>query len=172
VSRTPEAYDAAQIQTPVAPEEGRMKRLTIIYLALAVIAFIVMQPAVHAQSDTVAAITKLENDNVKADLAGDRAWSEKYLADDYLACDSDGKWFTKADILKLLNDSKNNNFKNEKISDLKVRVYGSTAVATYQDIYDATLEGKHHMGSVQSTDVWVKTGSDWKLVSSQNTTIK
>ena len=147
---------------------------TIAYVALATLAVFLTAPIVQAQSsgDTVAAITKLENDGVKSDLAGDRAWPEKYLADDFLACDSDGKWLTKTDILKMLADPKNNNFKSEKISDLKVRVYGNTAIATYKDTYDAQVEGQHRMRSILATDVWVKVGSDWKEVSSQGTTTK
>jgi hypothetical protein len=142
-------------------------------LALTVFAFIPMQPGVYAQSsDTIAAITKLENDGVAADLSNDRAWSQRYLADDFLACNSEGRWFTKSDILKLFDDPKNNNTKSEKITDLKVRVFGNTAIATYKDTYEDTLEGKHRMGSVQSTDVWVRMGSEWKEVSSQNTTTK
>jgi hypothetical protein len=69
-------------------------------------------------------------------------------------------------------DIKNNKYNSEKISDLKVRVYGNTAVATYKDTYDAMVEGQHRARSVLSTDVWVKMDSDWKQVSSQGTTTK
>jgi hypothetical protein len=152
-----------------------MKLIKIaIYAALgAAVAFIPMRLA-HAQSsgDTVAAITKLEDDSVKADLASDRSWPEKFLADDWIGCDSNGKWFTKAEVLKMVADIKNNKYNSEKISDLKVRVYGNTAVATYKDTYDAMVEGQHRARSVLSTDVWVKMDSDWKQVSSQGTTTK
>jgi len=151
-----------------------MNRIKIVvYTALAVVVFIPVQ-SLYAQSssDTVAAITKLENDSVKADLAADTSWAEKFLADDWMACDSEGKWYTKAESLKEMADTKNNNFKSEKLTDLKVRVYGNTAVATYKDTYDAMVQGQHRARSVASTDVWVKTGSDWKLVSSQGTTAK
>jgi len=35
-------------------------------------------------------------------------------------------------------------------------------VATYKDTFDALLDGQHPVGTVISTDVWVKMGSDWK----------
>jgi hypothetical protein len=142
-------------------------------VALAVVVFIPVQ-SLYAQSgsDTVAAITKLENDSVKADLAADTSWAEKFLADDWMACDSEGKWYTKAESLKEMADTRNNNFKSEKLTDLKVRVYGNTAVATYKDTYDAMVQGQHRARYVASTDVWVKMGPDWKLVSSQGTTTK
>ena len=152
-----------------------MKSINVVlYAALAAMVALVALQGLRAQSsgDTVAAITKLENDSVKADLAGDVAWTQNILAQDWMGCDSEGKWYTKADMLKILADKKNNKFNSEKIADLKVRVYGNTAVATYKDIYDAIVEGQHRARSVASTDVWAKMGSDWKLVSSQGTTTK
>lgn len=150
-----------------------MNWIKVVIYTVVVIVFIPLESA-HAQSssDTVAAITKLENDSVKADLAADTSWTEKFLADDWMGCDSEGKWYTKAEALKLMADTKNNNFKSEKLTDLKVRVYGNTAVATYKDTYDAMVEGQHRARSVASTDVWVKMGSDWKQVNSQGTTTK
>ncbi len=127
---------------------------------------------VQANADVVAAITKLENDQVKADLAQDKSWSEKYLADDWMGCDSGGKWYTKADVLKMFADPKNNNYKSEKVSALKVRVYGTTAVATFTDSYEGTVAGEHRVRTILSTDVWVKIGADWKLVSGHSTPTK
>ncbi|PYU31188.1 MAG: hypothetical protein DMG31_12695 [Acidobacteria bacterium] len=145
----------------------------VIFTALAVVVFIPVQSlSAQSSSGTVAVITKLENDGIKADLAADSSWAEKVLADDWMGCDSDGKWYTKADILKMIADTKNNKFNTEKLTDLKVRVYGNTAVATYKDTYDALVEGQHCVRSVLGTDVWVKIGSDWKQVSSQGTTTK
>jgi hypothetical protein len=125
-----------------------------------------------AGEDTVAAITKLENDSVKADLAGDRAWTENFLAADWIGCDSNGKWYTKADVLTMLADTKNNKYNSEKMTDLKVRVYGNTAIATYKDTYDAVVAGEHRARSILDTDVWVKMAAGWKQVSSQGTTTK
>ena len=72
----------------------------------------------------------------------------------------------------MMADTKNNKFSSEKLTDLKVRVYGNTAVATYKDTYDALVQGQHRVRSILGTDVWVKIGSDWKQVSSQGTTTK
>jgi len=149
-----------------------MKQI-VIYAVLTVVGLIPLQ-SIRAQStgDTVAAITKLENDSVKADLAADTSWEEKFLADDWMGCDSRGSLHTKAESLKDMADTKNNKFNSEKLTDLKVRVYGNTAVATYKNTYDAVLDGQHRAATIISTDVWVKMGSDWKLVTSQNTTTK
>jgi hypothetical protein len=152
-----------------------MNRMKVaIYAALAVVVALVPIVAMRAQtgSGTVEAITKLENESVKADLAGDNSWGEKYIADDWMACDSSGKWFTKDDMRKMMADTKNNKYSSEKMSDLKVRVYGNTAVATYTDSYDAMVQGEHRTRTILDTDVWVKMGADWKEVSSHATTKK
>jgi len=47
--------------------------------------------------------------------------------------DSDGTYYTKAELLKLMADTKNFKTNSEKLSELKVRVYGNTAVATYKE---------------------------------------
>lgn len=124
-----------------------------------------------AADDATAEITAIENATVKADMANDKAFYEKTLASDWTGGDSSGKWYTKASMLKLMDDSKNNKFNSEKLSDLKVRTYGDTAIATYKDTYDATVEGKHRMRTVISTDTFVKQGGTWKLVAGHSSTV-
>ena len=103
-------------------------------------------------------------ENLELALAGDKSFTEKYVADDWVGCDSNGKWFTKPEVLKMLADPKNNKYNSEKLSDLKVRVYanGNTAVADYADSYDGIVAGEHRTRTILATDVWVKIGSDWK----------
>jgi hypothetical protein len=145
----------------------------MVYAVLAVVVLTPMSLAyAQSSSDTVATITKLENDSVKADLASDTVWAEKFLADDWMGCDSEGKCYTKAEGLKLIADTKNNKMNTENLSDLKVRVYSNTAVATYKDTYDALVRGQHRARSIVVTDVWVKMDSNWKQVSTQGTTTK
>ena len=86
--------------------------------------------------------------------------------------DSDGVWYTKAEALKLMADTKNNKTNSEKLSDLKVRVYGDTAVATYKDTYDSLFKGEHRSRAVISTDTFVKIGGDWKLVATHSAVAK
>jgi hypothetical protein len=125
-----------------------------------------------ANSDAVAAVTKLENDGVKADLAGDKSFYEKVLADDWSGGDSSGAWFTKAEMLKMMADTEHNKMNSEKISELKVRVYGNAAVATYKDTYDALIKGEHRARAVIGTDTFVKMGGEWKQVASHASTAK
>jgi hypothetical protein len=145
-------------------------RNAVLWISLIVVAMLTALTATMAQTggnaDAVAAVTKLENDGVKADLANDKAFFEKVLADDWTGGDSGGTWFTKADVLKLMDDPEHNKTNSEKISELKVRPYGNTAIATYKDTYDSLLKGEHRARTVIGTDTFVKIGGDWKMVAS------
>src|SRR6266481_5801190 len=55
----------------------------------------VTQAQTRADADVVTAISNLENDAVKADLAGDAAFYQKFLAEDWTRGDSDGTFYTK-----------------------------------------------------------------------------
>ena len=114
-------------------------------------------------SDTMAAITQLENDSVKAYLANPRQYIEKNVADDFVGGTSFGKWETKADMLK---DAANPANKTNSMTarDMKVHAYGNTAVARYTLAYDDTYNGEHRARSVLCTDTWVKQSGAWKQV--------
>jgi ketosteroid isomerase-like protein len=125
-----------------------------------------------AQTDIVTTISNLENDAVKADLAGDADFYQKVLAEDWTRGDSDGTYYTKAGLLKLMADTKDIKTNSEKLSELKVRVYGSTAVAIYRDTYNIQIKGEHRAHSIIATDTFVKMGSEWKQVASHGSESK
>jgi ketosteroid isomerase-like protein len=144
-----------------------MKKLMLTMFALAVMLTAVSSVAsMKKQSDAevVAAITQMENDGVKADLAGDSSFIEKNYADDFTGGFSGGRWETKESMLADAKDTANNKMTSEQISDLKVRVYGDTAIATYKDSYDAMMRGEHRVKTVISTDTFVRQHGVWKLV--------
>jgi predicted heme/steroid binding protein len=113
--------------------------------------------------DNVAAITKLENDAVKADMAVDSSFYDKLLADDWTGGTSRGTFDTKQSFLADMKDPKSK-MNSEKVSDIKVRSYGDAAVATYTNTYDAMMKGKHYARTVVCTDFFQKQGGDWKQI--------
>jgi hypothetical protein len=124
------------------------------------------------EADAVTAISNLENDAVKADLAGDPAFYQRVLAEGWTRGDSDGTFYTKADLLGLMSDAKNIKTNSEKLSELKVRVYGNTAVATYKDTYDILIMGQRRAHTIVATDTFVKIDSEWKQVASHGSETK
>jgi hypothetical protein len=148
-----------------------MKKLMLTILALAVMLAAVSSVAsMKKQSDAevIAAITQMENDGVKADLAGDSSFIEKNYADDFTGGFSGGRWQTKESLLTDAKDTANNKMTSEQISDLKVRVYGDAAIATYKDSYDAMIRGEHRVKTVISTDTFVRQHGVWKEVASHS----
>jgi hypothetical protein len=132
----------------------------------------VTRAQIGTEADAVTTISNLEDDAVKADLAGDPAFYQKVLAEDWTRGDSDGTYYTKADLLKLMADAKNFKTNSEKLSELKVRVYGNTAVATYKDTYDILIMGERRAHTIIATDTFVKTGDGWKQVASHGAEAK
>jgi hypothetical protein len=148
-----------------------MKKLMLMIFALAVLLPAVSSVASmkkQSNAEVVAAITQMENDGVKADLAGDSSFMEKNYADDFTAGFSGGRWETKESMLADAKDKANNKMTSEQISDLKVRVYGDTAIATYKDSYDAMIRGDHRVKTVLSTDTFVRQHGVWKWVASHS----
>src|SRR5712672_3781961 len=148
----------------------------VLWVSLFVIALLAGLSVTRAQTtvktDAVTAISNLENDGVKADLAGDPAFYQKALAEDWTRGDSDGTYYTKAEFLKLMADTKNIKTNSEKLSELKVRVFGNTAEATYKDTYDILIKGEHRAHTIIATDTFVKIGSEWKQVASHGSEAK
>src|SRR6202166_2597310 len=152
---------------------AKTSALWISLLGIALLAGLsVTRAQTMAQTDIVTAISNLENDAVKADLAGDADFYQKVLAEDWTRGDSDGTYYTKAELLKLMADTKNIKTNSEKLSELKVRVYGNTAVATYKDTYDLMIKGERRDHTIIATDTFVKKGGEWKQVASHGSEAK
>ena len=151
----------------------RLLSVTLSFSTLALLSLLLIIAA-KANSDlaAVAAITKIENDTVQADLANDRSFFENLLAEDWTFGDSGGFWLTKAELLKSFAHRANTKTSFERISDLKVRVYEGTAVATYRDTFDGVFNGEHRGGTVISTDTFVEIGGEWKEVASHSCLVK
>jgi hypothetical protein len=116
--------------------------------------------------------TQLENDESKATLAGDTSFVQKNFADDWTGGFSGGIWTTKESMLADAKDSANNKMNSDQISDLKVRTYGDTAIATYTDTYDGMVRGEHRVKTVLTTDTFVRQNGQWKQVASHSSVAK
>jgi hypothetical protein len=115
-------------------------------------------------SDVVAAVTKLENDQVKAALENDMSFTKMNLADDLVEGTSFGEWLTKASLVADAGDPAKNKTNSMTISDLKVSSHGDVAIARYLNTYDDLYHGQHRSRSVICTDTWAKENGAWKLL--------
>jgi ketosteroid isomerase-like protein len=150
-----------------------MKKL-VVALCLSLVVVAALSVLVHAQksktanNNAVAAITNIENEGVKADLAGDASFYQKHLADDWTGGTSFGTWDTKQSVLQDMKEPSKNKTNSEQMSDLKVRADGNVAVATYKTTYDAIIHGQHQSRTVITTDVFQNQNGTWKEVASHS----
>ena len=150
----------------------RLIKSTLVMLAV-VLAFSTFTATALGQTNSsdaasVATITQMENASVKADLAGDSSYVQKNYADNFTGGTSWGNWETKQSILADMKDSKSNKTNSESISEVSVRVYGDTAIATYRSTYDSVYHGEPRARTILSTDTFVRQNGSWKQVASHS----
>jgi|SRR5262245_39139050 len=115
-------------------------------------------------------ILKLENDWSTAWQKKDAAFFQKLWADEYLSTDQDGATFTKAQDLANL-AAAGTSQTSFALTDMKVHVYGDTAVVTGLNTIKATFKGKDTSGAYRFTDVFVKRDGRWQVVATQSSMI-
>lgn len=142
--------------------------LTVVFAVSAFTTGAIGKTPSATDSNSVAAITQLVNASVKADIAGDSSFIEKNYAENFTGGSSWGNWETKQAILADMKDSKNNKTNSEAISDLNVRVYGDTAVATYTSTYDTLYHGDHRARTILTTDTFARQNGSWQEVASHS----
>jgi ketosteroid isomerase-like protein len=115
-------------------------------------------------------LKKLETDRAAAAVKGDVATLEKQTSDDYTFINLYGQMSDKAKMVNAFKTGQTKLTSNE-LSDMKVRVYGSTAVITGKAEVKGTLVGKDTKGEVMFTRVYVKKGASWQSVAFQQTLV-
>jgi hypothetical protein len=138
--------------------------IAVVALAVCVGMFLPVVKSQTGGSDAVAAVTKLEHEQVDAALKNDISFTKKYLADDAIQGTSFGEWLTKDSLIADAADPAKNKTNKMAITDLKVTAHGNVAVARYTDTYDDVYHGTHRARSVICTDTWVHGDGGWQMV--------
>ena len=148
-----------------------MKKILVVF-AMVVIAFssLAFAESKGKHSSTEKALMKIEQDLLDAFLKGDWALFERYLAPGFVFTAPDGNFQDKAQWQA---DTKSGALKIEtsKNEDMKVHVYADAAIVTYRSIDKGTYKGNDISGQYRWTDVFLKRGGQWKIVSTQGTPI-
>jgi ketosteroid isomerase-like protein len=112
-------------------------------------------------------LLQLERDWCTTTVKGDKTGLGRILADEYSGVGARGIKATKADALAQLTASPTtvcNDF------DIKVRLYGDTAVVTGTGVRSGTYQGKPFADlRMYWTDTWVRRKGQWQCVASQST---
>ena len=140
------------------------------------LAFVMMLSSVVAQAATAGvaeqAVTAAEQQWLKAQQTNDVGLLAPLLADKVVETTTDGKVLVGKDAV--VADEKSDHWSSVEYTDLKVTVFGDTAIAT------GTFVGKGMSGAGKPldererfTDTWVKmAGGKWLCVATQTSPIK
>jgi ketosteroid isomerase-like protein len=120
--------------------------------------------------DVQAQLTKLEMDRAVAVVKADIATLDKYTSDDYVLINMNGRMAGKSEMIEGFK-SGSSKLTSEELSDLKVRVYGNTAVVTGKADVKGTLGGADATGQILFTRVYVKKDGRWQSTSLQQTRV-
>ncbi len=115
-------------------------------------------------------LVKMEQEMADAVVKSDTSVFDKYAADNAVFTDPGGMLANKAQVIAMFKagDLK---IESSKIEDMKVQMFGNTAVVTYRTTDKGMYKGKDISGQYSWTDVFVKMGGKWKLVAGQGTPI-
>jgi ketosteroid isomerase-like protein len=115
-------------------------------------------------------LIQLEDEWGDAFLKRDVAFMDRIMADDATWTSPEGIVSTKAQYLASFKslEGVDTSWVNDE---MKVRVYGDTAVVTGRTTFKWTNKGKDFSGQERWTDTWVKLAGHWGFVAGHNSKI-
>ena len=127
------------------------------------------RPAMDSgDQETIRQIIDMERQAKEASLRRDVDFSQRTLADDYVAITPLGQVTTKQDTVSA-RKSGQLKYDTINVSDMVVRVYGDTAVVTARADVKGHQLGEDFSGPYRYTRVWVRRTGHWLAVSYQAT---
>jgi ketosteroid isomerase-like protein len=144
-----------------------MKRLTAITVLMLISAALAFSQTNKSERE----LFKANQEYDAAIKSNDVKTLEQIFADEFVYTTPDGEVRDKAQQLAFTR-SGDLKFESAQSSDVKVRVYGKTAVMTGRFDAKGTFKGKNIDVRERYTAVWVKQNGRWQLVAEQGNFIK
>ena len=113
-----------------------------------------------------AELKRLEREWFDALVKGDKTVLERLLTDDFVGIGNDAEQVNKTQLIAKVSSAGVDEIKSEEI---KVRLYGTTAVVTGHGSY---IKNGRTLGEDRHTIVWAKRAARWQAVSWQTTNLK
>jgi len=147
-----------------------MKKTLPLIVTMCVVSFFASAQTPAQTGSDEATVTQIERDWANALVKADTAALDRIQAADYVFTDQDGQMHTKAQGIADF-QSGAQKFESFILDDLKVRVFGDSAVAHVLDTEKSTYKGKDTSGQYRWTDVFVKRGGRWQAVASHGSKV-
>lgn len=144
-------------------------------LTWCLIGFVLLSKAAWSQAQTTGgtekAVAALEEQWLQSQKTNNPDLIAPALADKFVSTSSDGKVSSKAEHLA---NTKSTKYSSADYGDLKVTVFGDTAIATgFEKLKGTDASGKPLDVHERWTDTWVKMpGGKWQCVASHQSPIK
>ncbi len=113
-------------------------------------------------------LLKLENEFARAVTSNDADALDRLLADDWIIVEPDGSFIDKARFLGVIKSGALSHESMES-TDLRVRIYGNTAVVTGLTAIKGKFMGQDFTACERATDIFVKHTDRWQCVFTQLT---
>jgi len=140
-------------------------------LCLAIAFMILFGSLAYGQKMTTEqTLMKMEQEMADAFVKGDMSVWDKYSADNAVFTNPGGMLENKAQSMAMFK-SGDLKIESTKMDDMKVQMFGNTAIVTYRSTDKGTFKGRDISGEYRWTDVFAKVGGKWKLVAGQGTPI-
>lgn len=142
--------------------------------AVVFVAFVTAQSNIAIGIDESAAkqeILQIERERNKAIINGDFGALDRMTSDDYTFVTLRGELRTKPEIIQGFK-SGSFHYDSREISELNVRLYGTTAVVTGRSNQKGRENGKDYSGDYRFTRVYSKRAGQWRTVALQTTLIQ
>ncbi len=107
----------------------------------------------------------------KAALDKDLKTIDRIMSDDWVGLDFQGASNTKDQVIANLKSGASTT-QSEELGEMKVRVFGNTAIVTGSDIEQSTYKGRDSSGRYVWTDVFVNRNGSWQAVASESTKVQ
>lgn len=117
-----------------------------------------------------AAIRKLDDERIQAQIHADKAALDRIYAPDFIGIGPSGTVRTKPQVLADFT-SHDLVFQSITTDDVRIRVYGNTAVETGRSTMIGEDKGKTVPRDNRFTRVWVKQQGEWRLVANHYSTL-
>jgi ketosteroid isomerase-like protein len=115
-------------------------------------------------------LIQMERDWSEADVKKDAVALNRILAEDWIGIDFEGTVLTKAQVMMQIDlHSGATATETTTLEEMKVRIFGTTALINGTEIEKSEYKGKDSSGKYVWTDVFVLRNGRWQAVSSQST---
>jgi hypothetical protein len=123
--------------------------------------------AALAVDDTAALIQRQSQEFSDASATGNAAAFRRLLDDHVTFINENGEIATKKDLLESAGPPPKGIVNHLVQADFHVQLYANVAVTSFTDVQTELAYGQTLHAKYRSTEVWLKEGLDWRMISSQ-----